>query len=199
MSFRQQIFTEDLADIYSQTINDDSKANVTDGDDSDQDESCGEDDRWLKVIFGCRRDGPAAQELGSVKLQQGRLITFPSILQHRINEFQLVDPAKPGHWKTVFLYLVDPNVKIISTAHVPCQQREWWWDSITSGSWFRSGHRTDLGGLPVEIQHLILEFMEDGPLISLEDAHKFRSEFLEEKVAFAQNSKRAFEYYNDFW
>jgi hypothetical protein len=43
-----------------------------------------------------------------------------------VSPFQLADPTKPGHRKIIALFLVDPNVKIISTAHVLCQRRGWW-------------------------------------------------------------------------
>jgi hypothetical protein len=38
----------------------------------------------------------------------------------------LVDPTKPGHRRSIALWLVDPNLRIISTANVPPQQRDWW-------------------------------------------------------------------------
>lgn len=64
------------------------------------------------------------QDIGNVDTHEGHL-SFPSILLHRVEPFKLVDPTKPRHRKIVAL-LVDPDIKIISTAHAPCQRKDWW-------------------------------------------------------------------------
>ena len=74
---------------------------------------------WLSEVFGCENEGPTVQEIGSVETREARLLTFPNVLQHRVSPFKLADPTKPGHRKIVALFLVDPNIKVISTAHVP--------------------------------------------------------------------------------
>ncbi|KAG5633649.1 hypothetical protein DXG03_006869, partial [Asterophora parasitica] len=81
---------------------------------------------WFPTVFGCENEGPMLQDVGSVDTREGRLLTWPNVLQHRVHPFSLADPTKPGHRKIVALFLVDPNIRIISTANVPCQQREWW-------------------------------------------------------------------------
>jgi hypothetical protein len=81
---------------------------------------------FMSAVFGCEPDGPAVQEVGSVLCKEGRLLTFPNILQHRILPFKLADATKPGHRKILALFLVDPGIRIISTANVPPQQRDWW-------------------------------------------------------------------------
>ncbi|KAF8202926.1 hypothetical protein BJ912DRAFT_1018769 [Pholiota molesta] len=80
---------------------------------------------WLNPIYGCEQEGPSVQDVGGVDTREGRLLTFPNILQHCVGPFKLADPTKPGHRKIVALFLIDPHIKIISTAHVPCQQQEW--------------------------------------------------------------------------
>ncbi|KAF9481713.1 hypothetical protein BDN70DRAFT_919662, partial [Pholiota conissans] len=100
---------------------------------------------WLHPIYGCEQDGPAVQNVGGVETQEGRLLTFPNILQHRVGPFKLADPTKPGHRKIVALFLVDPNIKVISTAHVPCQQQDWWWDNVAEHT------SKGIGSLPVEL------------------------------------------------
>ena len=99
---------------------------------------------WLEPIFGCRYWGTAVQHTGSVTMQEGRLLTFPNILQRHVQPFELADHTKPGHCKTVVLYLVDPGIQVISTANVPCQQKEWWSEKLME---VRDGL---LGKLPVE-------------------------------------------------
>lgn len=88
---------------------------------------CGPQDQgeWLPQIFGIAEEGPTVQELGSVCTPEGRLITFSNLLQHQVQPFELTDPTKPGHRKMLALFLVDPNVEVVSTADVPCQRADW--------------------------------------------------------------------------
>lgn len=65
------------------------------------------------------------QELGRVALPQGRLVTFPNVLESRRGPFELLDPTKPGHHRCVTLMLVDPNYRVCSTRNVPPQPHDW--------------------------------------------------------------------------
>lgn len=125
------------------------------------------------------------QEIGGVETREGRLLTFPNILQHRVGPFKLADPTKPGHRKIVALFLVDPNIKVISTAHVPSQQQEWWW-KLT-----QTKKNQQITGLPVEVQDHILDDV-DFPL-SLQDAKELRRELMEERKVFVLEHRKAFE------
>ena len=49
---------------------------------------------------------------------------LPNTLQHRLSPFELKDKSKPGHRKFIVMFLVDPNVRITSTAEVSPQQLE---------------------------------------------------------------------------
>jgi hypothetical protein len=69
--------------------------------------------------------GLTTQYLGHVRTNQGRLLVFPNVLQHRVSPFELVDKTRPGHRKIVAIFLVDPTTPVISTARVPPQQRHW--------------------------------------------------------------------------
>lgn len=69
--------------------------------------------------FGCEQDGPWVQEVGSVVCKEGALITFPNILQHRVEPVQLADPTEPGHMKILAIFLVEPGIRFISTATCP--------------------------------------------------------------------------------
>ena len=93
----------------------------------DVDLSHEEETGWLIEIFGYENLSGAVQDVGSVELREGRLITFPNVLQNRVAPFKLADPTKPGHRMDVTLFFVDAN---ISTAHVPCQQQEWWLETV---------------------------------------------------------------------
>ncbi|KAL3461167.1 hypothetical protein BJX64DRAFT_289546 [Aspergillus heterothallicus] len=86
---------------------------------------------FLQQVYGYPDDidgyntGLITQELGSVECRQGRLITFPNTLQHRVSPFSLADPTKRGHRKILALFLVDPHRRIISSANVPPQRDDW--------------------------------------------------------------------------
>ncbi|KAF8885779.1 hypothetical protein BD779DRAFT_658321 [Infundibulicybe gibba] len=132
---------------------------------------------WLNAIFGVELDEPAVQEIGSIKTKEGRLITFPNILQYQVQPFSLADLSKPGHCKVLTLCLVDPNIRIISTANVPCQRRDWWREkAIKNGP-----HR--LRNLPLELQDLIFKEVDEFP-ISMEEAKEIRLELIDERRAY---------------
>jgi hypothetical protein len=79
---------------------------------------------WLEEVYGCRNEEAAVQEVGSVLCKEGRLLTFPNILQHQVQPFELADKTKKGHRKILALFLVDPGIRVISTANVPPQQKD---------------------------------------------------------------------------
>ncbi|KJA26104.1 hypothetical protein HYPSUDRAFT_64316 [Hypholoma sublateritium FD-334 SS-4] len=138
---------------------------------------------WLPVIYGCEHDGPSVQDVGSVDTREGRLLTFPNILQHRVNPFKLVDPTKPVHRKIVALFLVDPNIQIISTAHVPCQRQDWWLEAgvLDQGPGNLS--------LPRELQDKVLEDV-DFPF-SLREAKTMREKLMAERKEVSANYSEA--------
>ena len=59
---------------------------------------------------------------GEVSTPEGRCIVFPNDLQHRAAPFQLVDDTKPGVWKMLVFFVVDPAKPTTSSASVPRQQ-----------------------------------------------------------------------------
>lgn len=131
------------------------------------------DRAWLELVFGLRNEEPAVQIVGSVETREGRLITFPNILQHQVQPFELADKTKPGHRKILALFLVDPHIKIISTANVPCQRRDWWARMINSD--------TDvLAKLPLELKDKVIEEVGDFPF-TLERAKELREVLMAER------------------
>lgn len=87
---------------------------------------------WVEEEFGMENQIPFIQHLGRVDTKEGRLLTFPNVLQHRIEPFELRDRTKNGHRKVLALFLVDPYVRIPSTSIIPPQQREWWNKGLAS-------------------------------------------------------------------
>ncbi|KAJ3562998.1 hypothetical protein NP233_g9227 [Leucocoprinus birnbaumii] len=130
------------------------------------------DNDWLDVIYGLENWQPLIQELGGIQAREGRLVTFPNILQHQVQPFRLVDPTKPGHRKILAFFLVDPNIKIISTANVPCQRQDWREELVLESS--------VLAKLPAELRDIVVKSRDEFP-ISLNEAKVVREELMEER------------------
>ncbi|TFK31619.1 hypothetical protein BDQ12DRAFT_693870 [Crucibulum laeve] len=138
---------------------------------------------WLDAVFGCSSEDSAIQQVGGIDTREGRLITFPNILQHQVRPFKLVDPTKPGHQKVIALFLVDPLIQTISTAHVPCQQKEWWMEAV--------GPALAQKQLPAEVQQLVFDAIDEFP-ISMQEAKKLRRELMAERKVFAEDHSITF-------
>jgi hypothetical protein len=85
--------------------------------------------------------------------------------------------------------LVDPGIRIISTANVPPQQKDWWSNELegkmTSGK--------ALGKLSPELRKMVFDDVDDFP-ISLEEAKEVRLVLMEERKAYgATHTSTAFE------
>ncbi len=146
---------------------------------------------WLEVIFGAKdQESTGTQEIGSVEAKQGRLVTFPNIYQHRVDPFKLQDETKPGNRKILAFFLVDPNIKVISTANVPCQRRDWWGRHLRETG--------VLGVLPTELQELVVNKVDDFP-ISIEEAKEMRLELMEGRKAFLDEHDENFDRESAFY
>lgn len=130
---------------------------------------------WLEDVFGFKNEDDSLQEIGSVVCSQGRLITFPNTLQHRVQPFKLADPTKPGHRKIVALFLVDPNLPIISTAIVPPQRHDWWVEKV-----LQTGV---VDGLPQELKDDVLGKVEEWPM-HMEEAKTTRLDLMDERKVY---------------
>jgi hypothetical protein len=129
------------------------------------------------------------QEVGSVVCKEGRLLTFPNILQHQVQPFKLADPTKPGHRKILALFLVDPGIRIISTANVPPQQRHWWSEGVTK-AFANSGEA--MGQLSAELKEKVFEDVEDFP-IGMEEAKAIRLQLMDERKSYVTEQGWNFE------
>ena len=134
--------------------------------------------QWLSVIFGCEDEGPGVQEAGSVETREGRLLTFPNVLQHRVDSFRLEDPTKPGHRKIVALFLVDPNLKVLSTAKVPCQRKDWWMDYLKQSGTPAGEEKATFVDFPLE----------------MEEAKELRLKLMDERKINDEEQNKGFEY-----
>ena len=80
------------------------------------------DDEGVKFSYGIQNDDPAVEDLGTVTIKAGRCMAFPNIYQHRLSPYRLIDPTREGVRRILFFFLVDPLVRVRSTATVPPQQ-----------------------------------------------------------------------------
>ncbi|KAH0337678.1 hypothetical protein KCU81_g7985, partial [Aureobasidium melanogenum] len=138
-----------------------------------------DDNDGVCYLFDVERNGPGIQRIGQVATNEGRLLAFPNVLQHQVQPFKLVDPTKAGHRKILALFLVDPFHRVISTANVPPQQREWWAEAV-------QGLECKLDELPPELRNQVMTEVGDFP-ISLDEAKKLREELMDERRAFVRD------------
>ncbi|KAK3718746.1 hypothetical protein LTR37_004965 [Vermiconidia calcicola] len=141
----------------------------------------------MEQLFGVSsHQTHAIQDLGRVRTDEGRLVVFPNVLQHRVEPFNLVDPSKPGHRKILALFLVDPYIRIPSTSDVPPQQKDWWAEMVQG--------LDRVGKLPPELFNNILEQAGDVP-ISLEEAKELRLELMAERSTYVDEVNKDYEHY----
>jgi hypothetical protein len=110
--------------------------------------------------------------------RQDRLIAFPNVLQHCVQPFALEDPTKPGHRKILAMFLVDPHIRILSTANVPPQRRDWWAEKVRELEHFEA--------LPREIFDRIIEDVNEFP-ISWDEAQNIRESLMDERGGMAKD------------
>ncbi|KAE8383099.1 hypothetical protein BDV26DRAFT_287885 [Aspergillus bertholletiae] len=127
-----------------------------------------------EIFYGVKNEEVAIQVLGRVQTRPGRLLAFPNVLQHRVQSFRLADPTKPGHRKILAMFLVDPYTRILSTANVPPQRKDWWTEEVRNVP--------PLHSLPLELFNMIIDGVRDFPL-SWEEAVEVREKLMNERGA----------------
>ncbi|KAL7924524.1 hypothetical protein ACQKWADRAFT_270273 [Trichoderma austrokoningii] len=88
---------------------------------------------WLEQTHGTSLSdtwAPCLQMYGSAQMHEGRLLTYPNVFQHKESSIKLKDACNPGYKHLISLHLVEPSKRIISTANVPPQQRDWWLSAV---------------------------------------------------------------------
>lgn len=138
----------------------------------------------LERYYGIEQEGPCLQELGKVLTREGRMLAFPNVLQHCVHKFRLKDETKPGHRKILVMFLVDPHVRVLSTANVPPQQRDWWQEEVQQVKPFSD--------LPQEIFDKIIESVDGFPL-SYDAQCEARQKLMDERGALNGNINEGFE------
>lgn len=69
--------------------------------------------------------GGLIQNMGHISTLAKRAVAWPNTHQHRVGPMELRDSTKPGSRKFLVFFLVDPAVRVRSTAEVPPQQSGW--------------------------------------------------------------------------
>ncbi|KAJ5498470.1 hypothetical protein N7453_007521 [Penicillium expansum] len=146
--------------------------------------------QFLQAVYGfgddVRGNGSTnvTQDLGGVVCQDGRLLTFPNTVQHRVSPFSLADRSKPGHRKILVLFLVDPHRRVISSANVPPQREDW------GGDRQRAVNQV-LSRLPLELQYIVESYID--PLMTMDKAKAHRVELMKEHELKSERLNQKFE------
>jgi hypothetical protein len=82
------------------------------------------DDRGTEEVYGLVNEGPLCQDKGHVSTPPGRALCFPNILQHRVDDFEIIAPA-PGYRRILVFWLCDPSHRLLSSSQVPPAQAHW--------------------------------------------------------------------------
>lgn len=83
------------------------------------------DGRGVEKMYGLFCDKPLLQRRGASRTLPGRILAWPNTLQHRVSNFELADKKVPGRRTILSFFLVDPNLRVRSTATVPPQSKKW--------------------------------------------------------------------------
>ena len=84
------------------------------------------DNTGVQLMYNLVDEGPLLQPLGlPCVTKEGRILAWPNTKQHCVQPVSLVDPTKSGKRTILCFFLVDPTLRIRSTATVPPQQLAW--------------------------------------------------------------------------
>ncbi|KAK1233198.1 hypothetical protein PQX77_003657 [Marasmius sp. AFHP31] len=155
---------------------------LTDGPrlDAEEDYEAG-DYEGLERLYGVEQVG-----IGGYKRRE--VVGLPECSTASSGAVWTCGPFKPGHRKILALFLVDPYLRMLSTANVAPQQRDWWAEVV------RQDDFTRLGRLPVELIDRVAGMMppEDWPL-SLEEAKKVREDLMVQRTVYTNKVNADYE------
>lgn len=69
----------------------------------------------------------SVEHFNPVQVEKNRIVVIPNIYKHRVDGFSVDDGTKIGRRRTIVIFLVDPNSRVLSTSDIPPQQG-WWKD-----------------------------------------------------------------------
>jgi len=141
------------------------------------------DNRGVEEIYALVDEEPLCQDWGQVLTCEDRALAFPNIYQHQVQPFKLEDKTTNGRRKILVFFLVDPSREILSTAHVPPQQKEWFMEEVKRRVLF-------FRKLPVEVFNKIMDYLE-WPMM-LEEAKKHRERLMTERKTFRDTNNEEY-------
>ncbi|KAJ1822246.1 hypothetical protein LPJ56_003108, partial [Coemansia sp. RSA 2599] len=103
-----------------------------------------------EILYGgeqCTKGYFIKQSAGSIDIEGGRIICYPNV-------YRIYDTT--GRPKRLTMYFVDPSIRVVSTAIVPPQQKDWWTKAVSSVP-------SRLSMLPMEIQNMVFKNV-DSPM-----------------------------------
>lgn len=130
-------------------------------------------------LFNLRDGHPAVQDVGRVSIREGRLLAYPNIFLNKLSPVSLKDRSKPGHQKVLTLFLVDPHTRVLSTANVPPQRKDWWLDILSAGKVFQN--------LPDDLSPRMVNALDDWS-IGIEEARLLRRRLIEERETYIRQT-----------
>ncbi|CAG8325705.1 unnamed protein product [Penicillium salamii] len=117
---------------------------------------------WLRQVFSLENGEPAIQAPGSIRAMPGRCIMYPSTVQHKFTRFAPKDKTRPGFARALVFLLVDPNIRIISTANIPPQRLDWTMDIPETGEELKEAmaklaldNRNSKGNMPMTLDEAL--------------------------------------------
>eukprot|EP00037_Helgoeca_nana_P029345 m.349774 g.349774 ORF g.349774 m.349774 type:complete len:377 (-) comp27955_c2_seq7:253-1383(-) len=135
------------------------------------------DDEAVRTVYGFGPEAGLVQPRGTSRTLPGRVLAWPNTLQHCVAPFELADPTQCGHRTIVCFFLVDPTVRVRSSATVPPQAREWYEKEVRAVLL-----QTPLKAL--ELRDLVITFLGDlGGLMTYAQAAERRARLMEERTA----------------
>ncbi|KAG0238702.1 hypothetical protein BGW42_002568 [Actinomortierella wolfii] len=138
-----------------------------------------QDDRaGMKYMYDLINEEALVQPLDGIVTKEDRCIVFPNIFQHQVQPFSLADPTKPGSRGILVFFLVDPSRRILSTTHVPPQQKHWAEPT---------GILKDVRArMPLEIFQQIEDYV--GWPMDIKEAKEHREELMKERKFFVKTT-----------
>ncbi|KAI9219270.1 hypothetical protein BC828DRAFT_174884 [Blastocladiella britannica] len=137
----------------------------------------------IESIYGLNGGvGILAQPRGHITARAGRAVAFPNLYHHQVQRFRLADPTRPGHRKIVAFFLIDPELRIPSSARVAPQRADWLAHAVLRGP--RDKERIVESTLPVEVVQRILLLTPH--MMTMAEAKKDRLVLMDERTAMVE-------------
>jgi len=144
--------------------------------------------RGVREMYGLVDGQQINQPLGAVVAKQGRCVAFPNTMQHMVLPFELRHGETFGRRSILCFFLVDVNVRILSTSMVPPQQEEWFVQYLVlnvpalRALWNRE---------PELVRKIVRDMGNGTPFyMTLESARRHRLALMEERKAGESQSNR---------